>query len=85
MGLKEFLVLNNLNQKEILGQNKIGPKKFGYKKNVVPKKNVVSHKQFWSKQIVQKKFWVPGSQKDRHRGASGAKEGFSSIGRFSKK
>ena len=27
----------------------------------------------------------PGSQKDRHRGTSGAKEGFSSIGRFSKK
>ena len=26
-----------------------------------------------------------GSQKDRHRGTSGAKEGFSSIGRFSKK
>ena len=26
-----------------------------------------------------------GSQKDRHPGTSGAKEGFSSIGRFSKK
>ena len=25
-----------------------------------------------------------GSQKDRHRGTSGAKEGFSSIGRFVK-
>ena len=26
-----------------------------------------------------------GSKKDRHRGTSGAKEGFCSIGRFSKK
>ena len=28
--------------------------------------------------------FTSGSQKDRHRGTSGAKEGFSSIGRFSK-
>ena len=28
---------------------------------------------------------LPGSQKDRHRGTSGAEEGFSSIGRFNKK
>jgi len=29
-------------------------------------------------------FFLAGSQKDRHRGTSGAEEGFNSIGRVSK-
>ena len=32
--------------------------------------------------LLGKWSWDSGSQKDRHRGTSGAKEGFSSIGRF---
>ena len=43
---------------------------------------------FWFFDILIRFFLLdllPGSQKDRHRGTSGAKEGFSSIGRFSKK